>query len=101
MPDESVISLEEIRVAVNRVLGAVEQDHGPFLRLVGDRYWTVPVPAAFEVDREPDVTVGRLGEDVEAVRALSVADDDDLVAIWYELAHLAGVLKAVERLTLP
>jgi hypothetical protein len=101
MSDESVIGLEEIRIAINRVLTAVERDHGPFLRLVGDQYWTVPVEAAFETYQEPNVTVGQLSDDVEAVRDLSVASDDELVATWQELAHLTGVLRAVERLTLP
>ena len=101
VPGELIVSLEEIRVALNRVLGAVERDHGPILRLPGDQYWTVPVAAAFDLDPDKAMTVGQLGDDVEAVRELSVSTDDDVVAPWQELEHVIGVLRAVERLVLP
>lgn len=101
MSDDGLVSLDEIRVAVNRVLGAVERDHGPILRLPGNQYWTLPVAAAFDPHSDKVMTVGQLGDDVDAVRELSVSTDDDVVAPWDELAHVVGVLRAVERLVLP
>jgi len=35
------------------------------------------------------------------VRELSISIEDEGIAPWHELAHVIGVLRAVERLTLP
>lgn len=96
------IDIDQIRSALTHVLNAVERDHGTRLHLDGDAYWSLPVGAAFDLSKsDPALTVGQLGDDVDAMRELLNDDGREIVAVWHELAQLVGVLRAIERIALP
>jgi hypothetical protein len=91
------IRVEEIRAALGRVLDVVEDGHGPDLVLANDYYWSVPVRAAFDMtQQDPELTVGQISEDIDAIRELGRATE--VTSPWHELTHLVGVLRAVEAL---
>jgi len=96
------IDVDQIRSALARVLNAVERDHGSQLQLHGDFYWSLPVAAAFDLTKsDPALTAGQLSDDLDAVRQLASDENSEIVAVWHELAHMVGVLRAVERIALP
>ncbi|CAN5649332.1 hypothetical protein BH10ACT8_BH10ACT8_09620 [soil metagenome] len=100
MTADLTIRVDEIRAALGRVLDVVQDRHGPDLVLADDYYWSVPVAAAFDMTRpDPKLTVGQISEDIDAVRELGRASE--VVSAWHELAHLVGVLRAVEALDRP
>ena len=91
------IRVDEIRAALGRVLDVVEDRHGPDLALVNDYYWSVPVAAAFDMTHQaPELTVGQVSDDIDTIRELG--RESDVTSAWHELAHLVGVLRAVEAL---
>lgn len=101
MRNDEVIGVDEIRTALNRVLTAIELEYGPYLRVPGAGYWTFPAAAAFALADEPELSIGLLRDDVEALHELALAGDDEIVVSWHELAHVIGVLRAVERVIAP
>jgi hypothetical protein len=75
---------------------AVEAELGARIELEGDFYWHLPIESAFKIATEPnDLSVGQLTDDV---MALMQAQDPELSPdpAWHELAHLIGVLRALE-----
>jgi hypothetical protein len=96
------IDVDQIRSALARVLNVVERDLGRQLHLEGDPYWSLPVAAAFDLSKsDPSLTIGQLSDDVDAIRELLDDEGREIVAVWHELAHIVGVLRAVERIALP
>ena len=60
-----------------------------------DYYWHLSVEDAFDVSREPNAfTAGQLSDDI----AHAMQDGHERVpeAAWHDLAHLIGVLRALE-----
>jgi hypothetical protein len=94
------IGINEIRAAVDRVLDAVERKHGPSLVLDHDYYWALPVKDSFDIygGAQPALTTGQLSDDVAGVRELLTSGE--VLSPWHELAHLVGVLRAIEALDL-
>ena len=100
MTSNLTISVDEIRAALSRVLDAIERDHGSELILNHDYYWALPVEASFDMDDpDPTLTAGQLSDDIAAIREL--ANPPEVLAAWHELAHVLGVLRAVEALDRP
>ena len=61
----------------------------------------MPGGAAFDLSKsDPALTVGQLGADVDATRELLNDGGREIVAVWHELAHVVGVLRAIERIAL-
>ena len=92
-----IVDIDELRAALTKVLKAVETQYGSRVQIEQDFYRIAPVDQAFDVvGPDPEWTMGSLVDDVESVRSFCGADDDEFVSIWHELAHLAGVLRALE-----
>ena len=100
MSADLAIRVDEIRTALARVLDAIEAKHGSTLVLTKDYYWSLPVRAAFDMTRtDPELTIGQVTDDIAEIRALEA--ETGVLSPWHELAHLVGVLRAVEALDLP
>ncbi|MEV4532469.1 hypothetical protein AB0J82_01400 [Asanoa sp. NPDC049518] len=97
-----VVSVAELRSALDLLLREVERRHGPQVDLDGGLYWTVWPGKAHRFDGEPpQVTVGDLTDDVESVRELLSRDPDEGVYVWHDLTHVVGVLTRLAALDLP
>ena len=94
MAEPVIVRLSDLRSSVERVLDLVEAQLGAEVPLQVDYYWHLPVEQAFDMTREPDAfTAGQVTDDVT-----STLDDRGRVPgeAWHELAHLIGVLRALE-----
>ena len=101
MTRDITISVGELRTALNELLDAVEGEHGWQLALEDTAYWDLPVTAAFDLmEPDPVLTVGEVSDDIDAVRDLT-RHTGEIVAIWHEISHVVGVLRAIERAALP
>lgn len=102
MTPDSGITVSEIRAALGFVLDAVERDHGPRLVFDHDYYWSLPVTSSLVMSAPaPTLTVGQVSDDIEEARNIAAASASEVVAPWHALAHLIGILRAVEDLSLP
>jgi hypothetical protein len=100
MSSDLTVRVDEIRAALALVLDAVERVHGSELALAHDYYWSLPIAASFDMAvPEPALTTGQLSDDIASIREL--ANSREVAAPWHELAHLVGVLRAVEALDQP
>jgi hypothetical protein len=101
MTSELTVSIGEVRSAVGRVLDAIQRKHGPRLVFDRDHYWALPVKESFDMygGTQPTLTVGRLSDDIASIRAL--LSSDEVLSPCHELAHLVGILRAIEALDLP
>jgi len=94
------IRVDEIRAALTSVLDAVERKYGSLLDFGHDYYWALPVEASFDMtNATPALTAGQISDDIASVRNLDRAHE--VGSPWHELAHLVGVLRAIEALDLP
>ena len=93
--------INELRSAVTKVLSAVEAQHGERVSINEDFYRVAPVDQAFDVlGPDPVWTMGSLVDDVDSMRYFNDQDEDEPVSIWHELAHLVGILRALELVDL-
>lgn len=96
MAEDLVLRVSQLREALDRVLNFAEQRHGAAIALPGDYYWALPVDAAFDVYQEPaGLTMGSVVDDLAEGLDPNVGDE----AVWHELGHLAGLLRALELAT--
>lgn len=96
----TTIDLAVVRQGLERVLDALEAELGPQVVSLNDYYWSVPVPSVFAVTREkPELTVGQVSDDLEALQVLT--EESEEILAWHELAHLRGVLLALEAAVNP
>jgi hypothetical protein len=95
------ILVEELRAAMERILVAVERVHGELITLDQDYYWHLPVEDAYEMRRTPTVNeVGQVSDDVAEIKQ-SLTSGNEVFSIWHDLSHLIGVLRVVEKLSVP
>lgn len=94
------LRIRDLRKALDRTLRAVEAELGKKVELPYDYYWELPVEAAFDMTRNPapdDFMTGQLTDDLEE----GLAARRDTPAVWHELNHLIGLLRALERISMP
>jgi hypothetical protein len=100
MAEPSVINVSDLRIALDRVLQATEDLLGAEVPVQADYYWHLPVERAFDMASEPrDFTAGQLSDDLESVRTEN--EHVEPVTAWHDLAHLIGVLRALELAARP
>lgn len=93
------IRLGDLRDALDRVLRDIESAHGPEVDIDADYYyWHLPVASAFDVFTEPasSLRMASLADDVEALDPPVDGAMDQAMLAWHDLAHLAGLLRAIE-----
>lgn len=94
--------MNDLRRALTLVLDAVEAAHGPALDLGEDHYWHLSTKRAFDLSVTPTADlVGQLSDDIGETASL-LADDASVrdPIPWHDLAHLVGILRAIEHLDL-
>jgi len=93
MAEPLAIDLDDIRAALMRVLDACEEQLGRRVVVDLDYYWHLPVDSAFDMSRQPaEFTVGQLSDDLSATSGETV----EPLTAWHELAHIIGLLRALE-----
>jgi hypothetical protein len=94
MAEPVLLDLHELQAALGRVLDAARARLGDRVALEHDHYWNLPVDSAFDMSREPaDFTVGQLSDDLSTMTSSRVLEP---VTAWHDLAHLIGLLRALE-----
>lgn len=85
--------MSKLRQALDRVLSAVEAQHGDSIRLTADYYWVLDAHATYDVYSDPPAdqyTIGQLSDDIATLD--EILDQDDVISVWHDLAHLVGIL---------
>lgn len=96
-----VVQIDELQTAMARIFAAIEDTHGSAVTLGVDHDWRLPVEAAFDLSTVPNVDEdGQISDDLAEMRD-GLRQGDDMLAIWHDLAHIIGVLRALEHLSLP
>jgi hypothetical protein len=96
------IEIDAVRAAIAVLLDALQESFGPSVTVQADGYWHLPVKAAFDLSRSAsDVTVGRLGDDVDELGEIIADPSSAATNAWHGLAHVIGVLRALELTALP
>lgn len=102
MADQVTIEIDTVRSALGVLLDELEKSFGPSVRVPVDGYWHLPVKAAFDMSRGVgELTVGRLADDVDEVREIVTDPASAATPTWHGLAHIIGVLRALELIALP
>jgi hypothetical protein len=101
MDQGTVIQVEELRAALERVLDRVEERFGSTVDLTTDYYWTLDLRAGYDPQQDPggSILAAQLSDDVHSIRELLRREDDPI--IWHDLSHLVGVLRRIAALDLP
>lgn len=94
------LRVSDLRVAMSRLLDAIEDELGAIVHLDDDYYWNVSLSAATAVYTTPELDMGSVVDDAASVKEFA-SRRDEYVSIWHECDHLAGVLRAMARLDLP
>lgn len=98
---EAKITVSDLRVALGKVLDAAEAQLGSEIDLAADGYWLVPGEVAYDdtgVD-PPTAEVAYLSDDAESVHQMTLEDYD--IAVWHDLAHVAGFLRRIAEIARP
>ena len=85
--------MAKLRQALDRVLTAVEAEHGNTISLSADYYWVLDPHATYDVSTDPSAdqyTIGQLSDDIATLD--EILEQDDVISVWHDLAHLVGIL---------
>ncbi|NPD04381.1 hypothetical protein HN031_06725 [Nocardioides sp. zg-1308] len=94
MAESLIVSLPELRSAVERTLDLVEAHLGTEVTLPVDYYWHVPVDEAFDMNQQPrEFTAGQVSDDLATMREVRWRSSGEA---WHELSHVIGVLRALQ-----
>jgi len=91
------LNVAQLRLAVGRLLDAIEHQLGDEVTFGVDHYWNVPNTAAYDPHSQPELDMGQVSDDVKSVRDFSATSVDEPVAIWHECEHIAGVFRAIAK----
>src|SRR3954447_26812850 len=101
MGDSVVVSVRDLRQAMQLLLDAIERRFGSEADLDADHYWAIDPKVAFELG-SPDLAgaiwTSQLSDDVQELRALLQRDGGP--AVWHDFSHVAGVLRRIAALDL-
>lgn len=94
------LPVTDLRIAITKLLDAIQEEFGPTLHLEDDFYWNVPLNTANIVETAPALDIGSVVDDATSVRGFA-AHREEFVSIWHESEHIAGVFRSIARLDLP
>ncbi|MEU9136266.1 hypothetical protein AB0D33_09910 [Streptomyces sp. NPDC048404] len=102
---EHVLRLADLRRACSVLLDEAERRFGDEVDLSEspvDHYWSLDLAAAFDMSETPaQLGCGQVRDDVAEIAALVRRASEDVIALWHDLDHLAGVLRLLAHLDLP
>ena len=89
-----VVSVSDLRTALDAVLAAVERERGDVIAVPVDHYWTLDSRAKFRLyEPAPAPNVGQVSDDAESLRVfVGLAEDEPL---WHLVEHAVGLLGAL------
>ncbi|RIJ70513.1 hypothetical protein D1871_18835 [Nakamurella silvestris] len=91
------VEVAELRAALTRVLDALEHRFGVEMTFEFDLYRALPVEEAFDIlGPEPAYTMGSLADDLQSMLSYNT-EPEPTESIWHEIAHLGGILRAIEH----
>ncbi|MGW3783501.1 hypothetical protein ACWD5Z_02890 [Micromonospora chokoriensis] len=102
-----VLRVQDLRRVCGKLLDVVEEQFGAEIdldRLDVDFYWNMDLRSAFDLYGAPEagIDLGQGSDDVAELQALlRRSADDDVLVLWHDLKHLAGVLRLLAYLDLP
>ncbi|MCW2743847.1 MAG: hypothetical protein JWM48_397 [Mycobacterium sp.] len=102
MKDPLSVPMDKLRLALDRVLTAVQAEQGDSISLSADHYWALNPRATYEVyetPKEPDFTIGQLSDDIATLD--EILRPDQIVSTWHDLQHLVGILQRLAAQDLP
>ncbi|MFE1286836.1 hypothetical protein [Streptomyces sp. NPDC058751] len=103
---EHVLRMADLRRACSVLLDETERRFGDEVdlsELPVDYYWSLDLAAAFDMSQTPTAQLdcGQVSDDVAEIAALVRRAPEDVIALWHDLDHLAGVLRLLAHLDLP
>ncbi|WP_328673248.1 hypothetical protein [Streptomyces sp. NBC_00328] len=103
---EHVLRMADLRRACSVLLDEAERRFGhevDLSELPVDYYWSLDLAAAFDMSQTPTAQLdcGQVSDDVTEIGALVRRAPEDVIALWHDLDHLAGVLRLLAHLDLP
>ncbi|MEU8219898.1 hypothetical protein AB0C47_29495 [Micromonospora taraxaci] len=101
-----VLRVQDLRRVCGKLLDVVEEQFGAEIdlgRIDVDFYWNIDLRSAFDLYGAPEagIDLGQSSDDVAELRALLRRPADDVLVLWHDLQHLAGVLRLLAYLDLP
>lgn len=96
MTVDRYIDVADLRVAIDRVLAAVEMRLGTRIAPEADHYRTLDLTIAYDprANQSDGLTVGQLSDDVKEIGELVDRDERD-VRVWHDLAHIIVLLNRI------
>src|SRR5262245_43649607 len=103
---DPVLKLADLRRTCSLLLDEVQRRFGDQINLGDmpiDYYWNVDLAAAFDIHQGPEAHLdcGQSSDDFAEVTAAAQRGPHDVIALWHDLDHLAGVLRLLAFLDLP
>ncbi|MER5891802.1 hypothetical protein [Streptomyces sp. NPDC001876] len=104
--NEHVLRMADLRRACSVLLDEAERRFGhevDLSKLPVDYYWSLDLASAFDLTKTPtaELDCGQVSDDVTEIGALVRRAPEDVIALWHDLDHLAGVLRLLAHLDLP
>ncbi|GAB4101631.1 hypothetical protein GCM10028790_06490 [Micromonospora taraxaci] len=101
-----VLRVQDLRRVCGKLLDVVEEQFGGEIdleRIDVDFYWSIDLRSAFDLYGAPEagIDLGQSSDDVAELHALLRRPADDVLVLWHDLQHLAGVLRLLAYLDLP
>lgn len=88
-----VVPVALLETLARQLLDHVREVHGDVVSLDAEYFWSVPPDARYgPFDHPPELTIGSLRDDLDALRHMAEDPDD---TIGYGLAWLGNVVQAV------
>ncbi|BDH06826.1 hypothetical protein [Streptomyces seoulensis] len=103
---EYVLRMADLRRACSVLLDETERRFGvevDLSRVSADYYWSLDPATAFDMSETPTAPLGcgQVSDDVAEIAALVRRGPEDVIPLWHDLDHLAGVLRLLAYLDLP
>jgi hypothetical protein len=102
---QAVLKLADLRRVCSLLLDEVECQYGDQIDLAdvpADYYWNMELAAAFGMTQTPEAHIdcGQSTDDVEEISELA-RGSREMIVLWHDLGHLAGVMRLLAFLDLP
>lgn len=103
------VDIPQLRSVLDGLLRQYETRHGSKVYVDRDHYWLIELEAALSEDlhvpgtQEDDLGVGQISDDIESVAesAAELLHEGKVAALWHDLQHAAGLIRALAWVDVP